>query len=228
MQGFHEVEETEEFDWFFENAKEQEITDYSSITDLKQENMDDNSIADMKREIPHKEILRNDSFTCGDIEEDGKMWKYSEGLYEAMRDVFCAVFEKLCGYGIQEVSKSISGSIEQLEKKCEVVWSGIFYEDSMRTVEDGQEWHPEAAARIESCLSQNGCVIAMVSDEQWRRIKGEEDLPFADSGVRSLHVIGLKGGDVIVNDFADKKGCCFHVPLQQFSGLHGILAEVYK
>ena len=130
MQGFHEVEETEEFDWFFENAKEQEITDYSSITDLKQENMDDNSIADMKREIPHKEILQNDSFTCGDIEEDGKMWKYSEGLYEAMRDVFCAVFEKLCGYGIQEVSKSISGSIEQLEKNVRSSGQAFF----MKTV----------------------------------------------------------------------------------------------
>lgn len=216
MQGFHELGDAEEFDWFFEETPGQETMDYESIQDLKQM---------ASKDALHE--IREPGYECGDIEEDGQMWEYREGLAAAMRGVFCAVSEKLCGYGILDGAANISECLEQLSKKCEVVQSGIYQEDCMDTAHHGQAWL-EPAARIEACLLENGCVIALVADEQWRGIKGEAQTPFADSGVRGLQVIGLKGQEVIVNDFADENGRCLHVPIQCFCSMHGILAEVYK
>lgn len=217
MQGFHEdaADGLEEFDWFLEGTEDSKLAvDYDSLIDLKEEAL---GIAALEPEAAPE-------FACGDILEDGLMWKHSESLTAAIGDVFSAVSEKLCGCGIPEAYGHISRYLERLGERCELVWSGIYCGTDAKT-----NWlHTETIARIEACLSEQGCVIAMVGDEQWRGLVGEEELPFADSGVRTMQVIGMQGKDLVVNDFANEAGCRLRIPMEDFCGLHGILAEVYK
>lgn len=210
MHEFHKnMEETEEFDWFLSEGTEISA-DYDGIPDLKK--------------MPQEEWLERSSL--GEIEEDGLMWKYSENLADAMEDVYFAVSQKLCGKGLEGCSGIPGEYMERLGRKCEIVQSGLNLTDSLGDFGDAKNAEP--IARIEVCLSEHGCVIAMVSDEQWRSLSGELQSPFADSGVRTIQVIGLAGGDVIVNDFANDQGKCMHVPKNEFCGLHGMLLEVYK
>lgn len=207
MQRFYDagLDNLEEFDWFPEGT-EGAHTDYEGLTDLRLEALRD-------PEDNWEQI-------CGDIEEDGLMWKYSEGLAGAADGVFGAVSEKLCGCGLPECSGVMSQYAEQLGKRCEIVQSRIFHPD-------GGLW-AEPVVRIQTCLSEHGCVVAMVRDDQWRLLTGEPESPFWDSGVRTIQVIGVQGEHIVVNDFANDQGCRLQVPAEKFCALHGILMEVYK
>lgn len=207
MPGFYDVglDGLEEFEWFPENLDEAH-TDYESLTDLREEALHG----------PEDGWERE----CGDIEEDGLMWKYSEGLVAAADNVFGAVCEKLCGYGLPACGGVISQYAEQLGRHCELVQSSLFH------LNGGP--YPEAVARIQACLSEKGCVVAMIEDGQWRRLTGEPELPFWDSGIRTVQVIGIQGEQIIVSDFANALGSRFQVPIKVFCTLDGILMEVYK
>lgn len=206
MPGLYDadMEGLEEFDWFPEDTQG-ERTDYESLTDLREEAL--------RGPEDHQEQI-------GDIEGDGLMWKYTEGLTAAADGVFGAVCEKLCGCGLPVCDGVMSQYAEQLGKRCEVTQSSLSHPD------DGT--YPEAASRIQACLLENGCVVAMVGDGQWRRLTGEPETPFWDSGVRALQVIGIQGEHITVNDFANAAGSRFQVPVETFCSLDGILMEVYK
>lgn len=207
MPGYYDVslDGLEEFDWFPEKSDEIH-TDYESLTDLREE------------ALHGPEDSREREY--GDIEENGLMWKYSEGLAAAADNVFGAVCEKLCGCGLPACGGVMSQYAEQLERHCELVQSRLFHMDGGP--------YPEAAARIQACLSEKGCVVAMVEDGQWRYLTGEPELPFWDSGIRAVQVIGIQGEQVIVNDFSNVLGSRFQVPVKAFCALDGILMEVYK
>ena len=202
------MEESEELDWFREE------------TDGMKRSVNYDSLTDLRMELEKQPL--EEEFECGDIKEDGLMWKYSEDLADAMNDTFSAVSEKLYGYEMPEQKGLLSDYVRQLEEKCEVVTSGLCRK------EQEIQGNTESIARIEACLSERGCVIAMVSDDQWREYLREPEALLMDSGVRSLWVTGIKGDMVVVNDFANENGRSLCVPREEFCKMHGILMEVYK
>lgn len=179
----------------------------SEIIDLKGfEKMED---------IPKDEDT--DYKVCGDAEEDGLAWRFDEDMKTAMGHTFGAVYERLNGYEVNFKFDVLEEYISQIHRSCTVIASSI-----------QQQWVNESIARIAYCLSENGCVIALVSDNQWRKITGEKIKPYFDSGIRAVWITGLDGGKVILNDFASKKGRQMTVAKEDFCGLTGELLEVYK
>jgi len=211
MQGFYDVDPgaLEEFDWFPDSS---ELTEYLGLTDLRE--------SAEKATQPEVESGLEDcaGSVLGDIGEDGLMWNYCENLTDAASGVFKAISEKLCGPGEPECSGLPAYFMERLSRRCEVVQTEL-----PRGTEAG-----ELPARIEACLLERGCAAAMVSDAQWRRLTGEPELPFVDSGVRTLQIIGAKENSIVVNDFAFAYGRSLEVSKGAFCSLYGILVEVYK
>lgn len=199
MQGFHDAGELE-FDWFPEGQDLRPV-DYQGLEDLREqaENVD----------LPEEANALK-------VEDDG-MWRYCESLTGAAAGVFGAIYVKLCGrepaYGELMTPSSY---VEQLSGRCEVVRTAL------------SAGAAKTAARMEACLTENGCVAAMVSDAQWRRLLGEEESPFFDSGIRMLQIVGMDREYLTVRDFAYAQGCSLPVSRNDFCALDGVLLEVYK
>lgn len=217
MMGFHDTgtDLPEEFDWFSEMVQDGDgCIDYLNIADLRES---------VEPPVQQEVSVQLDpaEFVCGDIEEDENMWKYCEKLTDAAEGVFSAIYEKLCGRQMPECAGTPARYVEQMGKRCEVVQTELGDSAAGRRAD-------AVTARLQSCFSERGCVAAMVSDAQWRQLIGAPDSPFADSGVRTLQIIGMKNSHIIVNDFANSEGRSLEIQKGAFCALYGILIEVYK
>lgn len=208
IEHIKDFEDFEEFDWFPEDGI---ADDYESIVDLK----NTAELDDAEREI-------RDKFEYGEIEDDMLMWQHTEGLKNTMSAVFGSVYEKLCGMELDIDSRCLFDYTDKLGERAVVVRSGI---GGSRN----NGYAPSAAeARIKACLSENGTLIAVVSNEKWKNMRYREETTFFDDGMRAVQIIGVIGDDIIVNDFNDANGMGVSVPGRRFCELDGILLEVYK
>lgn len=221
--------ELAEFDWFDEGFPPAGKDDYEGLVDLEalagREGLAEREVRPEMSEMREgEETVRGetDSPEAYGGQEDGLAWRFEEGLCASMHSAFDSVSEKLCGVRLTERSDYFADYMEQLENGCVVIPSRLGREGR------GEGAGAEAVARIRGCFAEDGCVLAAVSDSQWRELAGEPEGAFADSGLRTLQVIGLTGQDVIVNDYASPKGKARKVPCQDFCSLCGTLLEVYK
>lgn len=205
-------------DWYLEETED--TPDFEGLTDLRKEAL-------LFYGGKEAEVKERNAVECGDIKADGLMWKYSENLAGAMEEIFSAVSEKLCGSRLAGHMGLTADGIRELARRCEIVQSRMYGAQNIRE-SAVQADQTEPLARIEACLCDHGCVVALVSDAQWRERMGETPCPFADSGVRTLQIIGLREGTVIVNDFASSQGRGLAVDGMEFCSLCGLLLEVYK
>lgn len=205
-----EIEESE-FDWFPEGVEEPGDTDeYSEIPDL--------SIAVRDMEIKKKkDILDGVVYESGNVEESRR---FSEGLDGSMNAVFSSVYEKLCGGRVEINSGRPMEVIEILNKKCEV----------LQTEMCGRSGS-EMAARIEACLDEKGCVIAIVDNEKLSMVlqeNGFTESEFMDCGLRTLEIIDYKEEKITIHMFENGQEHTVLLFPDEFSQLEGILLEVLK
>lgn len=150
----------------------------------------------------------------GDRELDGMMWKYCETQAMAAHQVFSVTTEVLTGEGIEE-QKPSSRYLADLSRNCTVITSDI---NSVG----------ETVSRTVACLSDHGCVIAMVPDSQWRTLMNLEPTGMWDSGIRVIQFTGTGPQGIFINDPMHSTGRQMLLTVPKLERLQGILLEVYK
>lgn len=143
--------------------------------------------------------------------------EFSDSLEAGMNQTFSSVYERLCGSGMEQQSVLLSDCLEALNRGCEVIKREL-----------GECTEQEITARIEVCLSENGCVIAAVDNEDWKAWKDMEASLFMDSGIRVIEIAGIVDTCIVANDAADGDKDFVMVPLSDFSAMNGLLLEVLK
>lgn len=206
MSGFMEVRELEkEFDWFLDEAEEGASPEqYAGLVDLKKAAEQAPPFDDTGRPEECQEAVEQ----IADIKE---------GLDGGMNHIFSGVYERLCGYKTDAYYDVVESWIAFLNEKCEVLQSDL------KTSSPG-----ETAARIESCLEENGVVILLVDNEDWKRHTGCGTGCFMDSGLRALEVTGKEKDTLIVDDYTDGGKQTRKVLVDCFMDMSGLMLEVLK
>ena len=208
MSKLKEIQEQEsEFDWFLNETREDYSSEqYSDLVDLKK-------MAEQMLIFNDAEDQKEDALETIEQTVDIK-----EGLDGGMNYTFSNVYERLCGYQTDKYYDVADSWISFLNEKCEVIQS------SLKASAPG-----ETAARIDVCLRENGAVILLVDNEDWKRYSNCDGTGcFMDSGLRTLEITGKEKDTLIVDDYADGKKQTWKLSLDCFSDMNGLMLEVLK
>lgn len=154
------------------------------------------------------------------MEREEEIWKPEKCFYGdlngMMKTVFSDVQENLCGRKAEICSSILAAHIKELSQYCEVLSSDLY--DCLES---------EVCARIEKCIDEKGCVIAVVDNGQWEN-DGKQEMIFLDDGMRVLEVIGIDDKNLIINDYGRPDGENIQVQVTEFVKMNGVLLEVLK